>query len=88
MLFAEMPYDRDIDVSSGAGAMQVPECGDQEMEWISPLEGCGLVKVEEGDDACMPEQCLEELASKGVAVDRWLHRPIDREGSWWRWCCL
>jgi hypothetical protein len=31
-----------------------------------------LVKVEEGDDACVPEQCLEELASKGVAVGRLL----------------
>ncbi len=35
-------------------------------------KGAVLVKVEEGDDACMPEQCLEELALKGVAVGRWL----------------
>jgi hypothetical protein len=72
MLFAEMPYDRDLDVSSGTGAMQVPECGDREMEWTTPLEGCGLVRVKGGDDACVPEQCLEELALKGVAVSRWL----------------
>jgi hypothetical protein len=38
-----------------------------------------LVKVKEGDDACVPEQCLEELALKGVAVGRWLrHRSIGR----------
>ena len=47
-LFAEMPYDRDLDVSSGAGAMQVPECSDQEMEWTLPLKGCGAGESQKG----------------------------------------
>jgi hypothetical protein len=37
--WAVIPYDRDNDVSSGAGLMQVPECGDQEIErTATPVE--------------------------------------------------
>jgi hypothetical protein len=37
MSVAEKPYDSDVDVLSGAGVMQVLECGDQLIEWTAPL---------------------------------------------------
>jgi hypothetical protein len=43
-----MLYDRDNDVSSAAGSMQVPECGDQEIEWIATPEEHGAGKSQRG----------------------------------------